>query len=110
MSYGVRGLPLFLDSNPKFSTGSYTHYWSSPRDPETWERIWPQLVADAASIADLADVPLQGGIEDENPPLISLAEGFRVNGVGADGHETFTMNPSGSGSDCKTAGKRTMSW
>ncbi|KAK3322824.1 heterokaryon incompatibility protein-domain-containing protein [Apodospora peruviana] len=76
--------------------GYITYYSVNWRSREWRLRIWPQVVEDARLIIEAAGVDLTGSWDErENPipPIVSVEEGIRFNGIAEDGHETFVCGP-----------------
>lgn len=80
----------------------YTHYW----DNTAFTRAqWGEALSRAQKIIDASGIPLQYEYNVPTSPLLD-SHMIRFNGVGDDGHETFTFVFEGSDFGfCKTARK-----
>lgn len=79
----------------------YTHYWNHG---DIDHEAWSVFTADVRQILRTEIVPLAGGL-GEGLPVLNEDE-ISFNGIGDDGHETFTLSPDRVTFDfCKTAFK-----
>lgn len=70
----------------------YTHYWYRPVGVHISPKAWKKICADVEAVLAAAakEVPLAEHYDVPRPPLVNDSE-ICFNGVGDDGHETFSV-------------------
>lgn len=81
----------------------YTHYWKIKGN--IGPRVWARIVNDTQALLAVSTIPLLGEEDVPGSPPIANTEVIRFNGVGEDGHETFSFDRLPSDEFCKTAQK-----
>ena len=81
----------------------YTHYWK--QNGSFTDEAWKTLKTVFEHVQTTTGIPVQEEYDDASPPVLDSVEIF-FNGVGDDGHETFSLGRHDDGRNfCKTAQK-----